>query len=404
MKRRSFLAVSTTVMATSVFANPAAQRMRVAIIGDTGRGNYGHGLDSMWLKVPEAEIVAVADPNASGLKKELQKLNVSNGFDDYRQMLQEVRPDVVAVCPRHADQHHDMTLAAIKAGARGIYTEKPFCRTPAEADSILAACRRHNVKLAVAHRNRYHPTLQTIDRLIADGRIGRLLEIRGRGKGDHRGGVEDFWVLGSHVLNLIHYFGGEPRSCSAVLRHNGRPVVKSDVREGGEGLGPMAGDELHVRYEMSSGVIAYFDSIANDGTQGEGFGLQLIGSQGIIAIHCDREPLAHLCLGNPFQTNDQPRQWVAISTAGPGVPEPRKDLNEMIAHHGLPGRDLIESIREDRKPICDAFQGAATVEMICAAFESHRRQGVAVELPCTERGNALNHSAASHAIPSNSAD
>ena len=35
--------------------------------------------------------------------------------------------------------------------------------------------------------------------------------MRGRGKGDRRGGAEDLWVLGSHVLNLMTYFGGSQR-------------------------------------------------------------------------------------------------------------------------------------------------------------------------------------------------
>ena len=34
---------------------------RVAVIGRTGKGNYGHGLDTVWLNQERAEIVAVAD-------------------------------------------------------------------------------------------------------------------------------------------------------------------------------------------------------------------------------------------------------------------------------------------------------------------------------------------------------
>ena len=34
---------------------------RVAVIGSTGRGNYGHGLDTAFLNVERARVVAVAD-------------------------------------------------------------------------------------------------------------------------------------------------------------------------------------------------------------------------------------------------------------------------------------------------------------------------------------------------------
>lgn len=41
-------------------ARADAPRYRVAVIGHTGRGNYGHGLDEVWLEVPKARVVAVA--------------------------------------------------------------------------------------------------------------------------------------------------------------------------------------------------------------------------------------------------------------------------------------------------------------------------------------------------------
>lgn len=390
MNRRSFLAASA-LAAASAPSFLAAKELphRVAVIGHTGRGNFGHGLDTVWLKIPETLIVAVADASEAGLKKELAKLKVNQGFTDYRKMLKKVRPDFVAVCPRHADQHYDMTLAAIETGAKGVYVEKPFCRTPAEADSLVAACEKHGAKIAIAHRNRYHPTLQVIDKLISDGGIGKLLEIRGRGKGDRRGGGEDLWVLGSHVLNLICYFGGAPKSCSAVMLQNSQRVTKANVKEGAEGLGPLAGNELHARYEMSKGVIATFDSIANDGTKNAGFGLQLVGSEGIVNIQCDKKPLACLIPGNPFQPTDKPRPWVPINSAGVGKPEDKPEVIAEVHNHVIPVRDLLHAAYENREPLCGANDGRLTVEMICGVFESHRQDGRAVPIPLADRGNAL---------------
>ncbi len=395
LDRRRFLTGTSASLAMAGLASVAkpavfdANTLTVAAIGHTGRGNFGHGLDTVWLHNSDTQVVAAADPDAAGLAKELKKLKIDRGFADYRKMLAEVTPDIVAVCPRHADQHRDMVVACAEAGVKGVYIEKPFCRTPAEADQIKAACDKHNVKLAVAHRNRYHPTLQVIDRLIADGDIGRLLEIRGRGKGDRRGGAEDLWVLGTHVLNLMAYFGGDPSSCSGVMLQDGRRINRHDVNDGAEGLGPMGGNELHARYEFSRGVVGYFDSIANDGTKNAGFGLQLVGSEGIVTIQCDRHPLAWLTPGNPFQPTKEARPWIPISTAGVGEPEPRDDLSEMVSHHGAPAHDLIMSIREDRQPVCNVDEGSLTVEMVCAVFESHRIGSQAVQFPLKERENSL---------------
>lgn len=389
MKRRSFLAAASTAAAAAGLPQTVAANRRVAIIGHTGRGNYGHGLDTVWQQIPEAEIVAVADGNKAGLTKELKKLRIKNGFADYRKMLSEVQPEFVSVCPRHADQHHDMALAAIEAGVKGLYVEKPFCRTPGEADALTAACKKHGAKIAVAHRNRYHPALKQVDQLIADGKLGRLLEIRGRGLGDRRGGGEDLWVLGSHIMNLIHYFAGEPKSCSAIMLQNGQPVTAKDVKPGAEGLGPLAANELHARYETASGVIACYDSIANDGTEKKGYCLQLTGSSGTVSLHIDREPVAHFTPGNPFQPTAEPRPWIPVTTAGVGKSEPQKDLVAGVASHVLAVRDLISACDENRAPLCDVHAGAVTVEMICGVFESHRHGGKTVPFPLEERGNAL---------------
>ena len=389
MKRRTLLAASSVLLLTPHISFAEETKRRVAVIGHTGRGNYGHGLDTVWQKLPEVEIVGVADANPTGLAAEQKKLNISAGFANYREMLAETKPEFVSVGPRHADQHHDMVLAAIESGVKGVYCEKPFVRTPAEADSLIAAAEKHGTKVAVAHRNRYHPALAQIDQLISSGEMGKLLEIRGKGKGDRRGGGEDLWVLGTHIVNLYAYFAGPPRSCSAVMLQKGKPFTSADVKPGAEGLGPLAADELHARYVMENGTIAYYDSIANDGTAGNGYCLQLIGSKGVVTWHIDRDPVAHFAPGNPFDPATTPRKWLPITTAGVDQPETNPQLVKQVHNHVLGVRDLIAAVDEDRSPVCDIHEGATTVEMVYGVFESHRQGGKAVTLPLAERENPL---------------
>src|SRR5262245_49739263 len=161
------------------------RQYRVAVIGRTGRGNYGHGLDIVWLQVPNAQIVAVADENEAGRIAAQKRLGAKTAYADYRQMLQKERPQIVSVADRFLDQHHDMVIACAEAGA-SIFLEKPFCRNLQEADEMVAACEKHHVKLAIAHQTRYSPRLQRVKELIADNRIGDIIEMRGRGKEDSR--------------------------------------------------------------------------------------------------------------------------------------------------------------------------------------------------------------------------
>jgi predicted dehydrogenase len=177
--RRRFLAAASALSYTALkphavrAADARAAEHRVAVIGHTGRGNYGHGLDRVWLDVPGTRIVAVADADPQGLEAAVKRLGHPKGFADYRRMLEEMKPDLVSVCPRWIDQHRDMVVAAAERGVRGIYMEKPMCRTLAEADQMIAACEKHNVKLAMAHQTRYSQKLPVIRELISSGRLGR---------------------------------------------------------------------------------------------------------------------------------------------------------------------------------------------------------------------------------------
>lgn len=388
MNRRTFIAAASSGLVVTSLPAATPTPRRVAVIGHTGRGNYGHGLDVVWEKVG-AELVGVADADTKGLKKSLAKLKLRQGFSDYRKMLTRLKPEFVSVAPRHPDQHFDMTLAAINSGAKGIYVEKPFCRTPAEADQLIKAARKHGTRIAVAHRNRYHPVLPIIDTFIAGDGIGRLLEIRGHGLGDRRGGGEDLWVLGSHIFNLFNYFGGNPKSCSGILLQDGRPVVGKDVKPGGEGLGPLAANEIHARWHMSEGIMASYTTFPNDGSNKTGYATHLVGTKGTISIHIDRDPVAWLSPGNPFNPASRSKPRIPITSAGVGKKETKPELIASVHNHVLAVRDLITAVDENRSPLCDIHEGATVVEMICGVFESHRQGGAHVNFPLTERGNPL---------------
>lgn len=386
MHRRTLL---TALAAAPLNSFAAETKLRVAVIGHTGRGNYGHGLDTLWKAIPATEIVAIADADAKGLETELKKIGTGKGFADYKAMLAEVTPDLVAIGARHIDQHRDMMLAAIQNGAKGIYIEKPFVRSPAEADEVIAAAEKSGTKIAIAHRNRYHPVMSTITHLIEAGEIGRVLEMRGRGKEDTRGGSLDLWVLGSHIFNLATLFGGEPTACTAGVYQDGKPITKAQVKEGDEGIGALAGNEVHARFELAKGIPLFFDSVQSAGVKEAGFGLQIIGTKGVIDFRIDQEPVAHLRPGSPFQPNLKASPWLPITTAGIGKPEPIANLGKKLSSHENAGLDLIAAIQENRAPLCDAVQGRQTIEMICAVFESHRLNGQRVTLPLKTRVNPL---------------
>jgi len=381
MKRRDFLTATAMALSAAILRAQSADRpLTVGVIGHTGQGNYGHGEDAVWLKIPQTTIVAVADADPKGLAAEAKKLGGVRAFADYRAMLAETRPDIAAICARHIHEHRDMIVAAIEAGVKGIYIEKPFVRTLAEADEVVKLCVAQGVRLAIAHRNRYHPVLETVRKLVAEGEIGELKEVRVRGKQDQRGGGLDLWVLGGHGFNLATLFTGPAISCEATILVEGRPATKADIHPGDEGVGPIVGDEVHARYETKSGIPLYFDSKKGTWTPGTPFGARLIGSKGVISLQIDEEPLAVL---------EREGRKFPITTAGIGQPEPIKDIKLVNGGHHGAVRDLLAAIAEKREPLCGPEAGRETVELTLAVFASFAAGGKKVALPLADRLHPL---------------
>ena len=395
VNRRGFLAGTAALAASAALpalvrgAGAGTKTYRAAVIGHTGRGDYGHGLDVVWADVPGVELVSVADADPKGLAAAAKRLKVSKAYPDYRRMLDEVKPDLVSIATRWVDQHHDILLASVERGVRGIYMEKPLCRTLAEADAMIAACQKHHVKAAIAFQTRYSPKLPVIAELIRSGKIGQVLEFRARGKEDSRGGAEDLWVLGPHLMNLIELFGGKPLWCFASVCENGRPIRREDVKPGSEGTSLLAGDEVHAMYRLASGAAAYFDSVRNAGG-GPRFALWICGSKGVIEVTTNYLPQVFL-LADPSWSvpRGKNKKWLPVTSAGLDKPEPIKDTMPLERRGNVEAvKDLIASIEKDRKPLADITDARTTLEMIAAVFES-QRLGKPASFPLQNRADPL---------------
>jgi predicted dehydrogenase len=347
--------------------------LKVAAIGRTGRGDWGHAIDEIWTDVPGGRLVAVADEAEEGLAKAVarHKLPAAAGFRDWRKMLAEVRPDVVAICMRDIDCHAEMAIAAAAAGARGIFMEKPFVPTLAEADRVIAACTKAGTKLSLAFVNRHSTAFAAARDLIEDGRIGKVLEIRCRGKEDKRGGGEDLWVLGCHLLDLMTGLGGAALWCVAAITTGGRPITRADAVPGPEGVGLIAGDAIAAMFGLADGPIGYFASVRNAGLKQPNFGLTVVGTSGAIHIRPDHVPHAYLREA-PLWRVDKEFPWRPIGPEGLDTRAvaitPEERSAERLAWGRRAAADLVDAIAADREPETGMYAGRTTVDMTAAVF------------------------------------
>jgi len=367
------------------------ERLRVAVIGRTGRGDYGHAIDELFREQPGAVVVAAADEDAAGLTKAAERhaLEPAAAFADWRKMLAEAKPDVVAICMRHIDCHAEMAIAAAEAGARGILMEKPFVRTPGEADAVVAACEKSGTKLTLAFVNRHSGTYAAVRELIEDGRIGRVLELRARGKEDKRGGGEDLWVLGSHVLDLMADLGGAPQWCQATVTAGGRPITKADAVAGPEGIGLIAGDAVAAMFGLADGPVGSFASVRDAGLKQPAFGITIVGTTGAIHIRPDHVPQAALREA-PLWRTDKDFPWLPIGPGGVGE-EVAGDVDraaERVAWGRRAAADLLDAIVSDREPETGMYAGRTVVEMTAAVYAS-AVSGERITWPLVNRSHPL---------------
>src|SRR5688572_9009051 len=101
------------------------RNFRVGVIGATGKGDYGHGLDTAFTGLEECAVVAVADDNPQGLERAGQRLKVTRLYRDYRDLIGKEKLDIVCVGPTWLTDRVAMVETAAKAGCH-IYCEKPM--------------------------------------------------------------------------------------------------------------------------------------------------------------------------------------------------------------------------------------------------------------------------------------
>ena len=387
-KRRDFMTTAgAAALAAAVIGSKPGRaekkKYRACVIGDTKQGGYGHALHLAWSKRDDIELVGLADPDEEGRKKHGAEAGAKKLYADYREMLQKEKPDLVSVGPRWTIHHRDYVLACAEVGAHG-YIEKPVSTTLKEADEMAAAIEAKNLKWAVAHQKRMTPIIQLTKKLIfEEDLIGDVLEMRGRGKEDHRAGGEDVIVLGTHIFDLMLFFIGKPLWCASDITVEGRPATPADVHEASEPLGRVVGDRITAAFGFTGGVPGFFGTMKNRHGNGGRWGLDLYGSKGIVKIRMETIPEVAWLESSSWMGGRGDIHWKPL----PNAPE-LVSKDPSVAMNAYAIDNLLEAIEQDREPQVSLQSGRDAHEMILAVFAAHASGG-RVELPLREREHPL---------------
>lgn len=381
----SLAAAANLPLATAESPGPAQQKFRAAIIGDTGHGDYGHGLDLIFNGRENVTVVAVADPTEAGRDKAATRAHAPLRYADYRKMLQQEKPQLVAVAPRWTDQHHAMALAALRAGAH-VFLEKPITRTLAEADELLAVANRSGLKIAVAHQMRLTPNILFLKKSLDHGFMGELLEIRAHGKQDQRAGGEDLIVLGVHLFDLMRLFAGDPLWCAGRVLQKGHDITFADAHPATENIGLIAGDDIFAQFAFPKGVHATFTSRAANRQAAGPWGLELIGTKGAVKILADIFPRIYALKSGAWSPNGKTDEWRPLE-ADPTLQIPQQERGFDTANARV-ADDWLAAISQNRDPICSGHAAMKALEMALAVFPAGLSRS-RIELPLKDRNHPL---------------
>jgi myo-inositol 2-dehydrogenase / D-chiro-inositol 1-dehydrogenase len=154
------------------------QKVNVGIIG-AGRIGKFHA-ETLSYRVPEANIVAIADIFEDVAKKVGAELGIPNVYVDPRRIIDDKSIEAVVICSS-TDTHSKFIEEAAAAG-KHIFCEKPIDFDLKRIDHALAAVDKAGVKLQIGFNRRFDPSFKRIHDTVAAGTIGlpHLLRITSR--------------------------------------------------------------------------------------------------------------------------------------------------------------------------------------------------------------------------------
>ena len=153
-------------------------------------------------------------------------------------------PEVAAVVIATPHSTHLPLIEQAAAAGRPVLCEKPLALTRAEAVRAVEACRRAGVPLAVGHNRRFLPTIRAMKRIVAEGRLGRLLHVEGHLSNENSSSNFAAWRhdpaespaggltgTGVHVLDAFTNLAGPARRVAAtrLLTHKPPPGARDSL-------------------------------------------------------------------------------------------------------------------------------------------------------------------------------
>ena len=343
--------------------------MKYALIG-CGRISANHVVAA---NNNSLDIVGVCDIDDSCIEDKVKKfsfLSSASRYNDYKEMLEKEKPELVAIATE-SGKHAAIALDCINGGCH-VIIEKPIALSLKDADAIIEAARKNNVKVCACHQNRFNSAIKKIHEALEMDRFGKLMY----------GTAHIRWARDHEYYDRARWRGTWEQDGGALMN---QCIHDIDL------LRWLMGDEIDE-------VIGMTDRLKHPYIEAEDMGLALIkfknGSYGIV------EGTVNIFPRNLEETLYIFGEKGTVKAGGEAVnliqewrfsdyiDEPEKVIekySEMPPNvygygHTKLYADVIDAIKNDRAPLVDAEAGRRALELVLAIYKS-AAEGKSVKLP-----------------------
>jgi len=180
-------------------------------VGIIGTGFIGPVHIEALRRLPNVEVVALADIDQQTADQKANQLGVSKAYGDYTELLKLDSIESVHICTPNF-LHFSMAKKAIEAG-KHIICEKPLAISLEEGKELVNLAEKKGVANAVHFNVRYYPLVQNLRQLIKTGKLGQIFAIHGSYLQD--------WLLYQYDYNwrLDSKLSGSSRAVADIGSH-----------------------------------------------------------------------------------------------------------------------------------------------------------------------------------------
>jgi predicted dehydrogenase len=345
----------------------ASRTLGIALIG---AGNIARTHAAAIAEIHNARLVAICDSVESACRAFSQQMGGLAWTTDVHELVARSDVDIVSVCTP-SGTHADLAVVAARAG-KHLIVEKPLDVTLRQADRIIAAARKHNVKLTGIFPNRFRAGANKAKEAIEHGRLGTLVladvYVKWYRSQEYYSGWHGTWALDGggalinqaiHTVDLLQWLAGPVSTVFGHIATLGHVMEAEDT----------ASAVLTFR-QGASGVI----QAATSCWPGDPARAEFRGTKGTIVLEDGRVTVWKLA----DATAEEEEMIISLEARdGQSYADP-----VAIAHisHRLQIEDMIDAIVNDREPRVTGTEARKAIEVIRAIYLS-AKDGELVGLP-----------------------